>query len=511
MAFAIGRDILHVEAAGQVEVELNSRALGQPTHGIPELDVDLGTVEDGLALRPVIVESPAFDGVEEGALGDVPVLIRPHILAVVAFLPDAEVHLEILVVEGAHEKEGEVERLLHLLADLLASADDMGIVLGESPDSDKAVQHARPFVAIHGAKLEVADRQLPVAPHLALVDEDVEGAVHRLNAVLVLVDLHARVHAVRVEAQVAAGLPQVGAGDVRREDEVVAALQVLLPPELLDQIADERALWVPEDEAPAELLGDGEEVELAPEAAVIAARGFLAQSQKLVELLLRREGRPVYALEHRVALVPAPVSACGVEELIGPEAPCRGEMRPPAEVDEVALGIDAHRAFGYVFEQLDFVLLAPLAEELDSLLSGHLLALEREIRGDDLGHGGLDLRQVLGSERGGAVEVVVETLFDGGADGELGVRIELLNRLRHHVRGRVADHLAASLILEGEDLDALALGEGSRQVELPSIGARGEGLFRQGGIGATEPFEYALRASVVRFHVKRACHAYTSA
>ena len=39
----------------------------------------------------------------------------------------------------------------------------------------------------------------------------------------------------------------------------------------------------------------------------------------------------------------------------------------------------------------------------------------------------------------GLSEIVVEAVLDGGADGDLDLGEELLHRLGHHVRGRVAE------------------------------------------------------------------------
>ena len=41
--------ILEVEALGELEVELDGRALERPPQGIADLDVDLGTVESAVA------------------------------------------------------------------------------------------------------------------------------------------------------------------------------------------------------------------------------------------------------------------------------------------------------------------------------------------------------------------------------------------------------------------------------------------------------------------------------
>src|SRR2546425_11788220 len=58
----------------------------------------------------------------------------------------------------------------------------------------------------------------------------------------------------------------------------------------------------------------------------------------------------------------------------------------------------------------------------------HLLADERVVRRRDLAHLRLDLRQVLGRERRGHPEVVVEAVLDGRTEADLGAREQLSHR-----------------------------------------------------------------------------------
>lgn len=62
------------------------------------------------------------------------------------------------------------------------------------------------------------------------------------------------------------------------------------------------------------------------------------------------------------------------------------------------------------------------------------------------------------------IEVVIEAVLDGGAYGELRVGIEALDRLREHVRGRVAVGPAAALVLEGQELQAAVRADGRKGV-----------------------------------------------
>ena len=171
--------------------------------------------------------------------------------------------------EGTDEVECEVEHTQHLVFHLIGAAEDVGVVLGEAAHTHGAVQGAAALVTIDGAKLAEAQGQVAVAAQGRLVDHDVEGAVHGLQEVLLALHIHGRVHGVAVEVEVAAGLPQVGAADVRRVDEVVAALAVQLAPVVFGNGANHRALRVPDNQAGADLLVGAEETKLASQAPMV--------------------------------------------------------------------------------------------------------------------------------------------------------------------------------------------------------------------------------------------------
>ena len=133
-----------------------------------------------------------------------------------------------------------------LVGDLVLAHEQVAVVHRQAAHAQQAVQHARALVAVDGAELRVAQRQVAVRPHLRPVDRDVERAVHRLDEVALAVQLHAAEQVVLVVREVARGLEQLLARDVRRVDQVVAAADVLAPDDVLDLVADERALRVPE-------------------------------------------------------------------------------------------------------------------------------------------------------------------------------------------------------------------------------------------------------------------------
>jgi len=89
-------------------------------------------------------------------------------------------------------------------------------------------------------------------------------------------------------------------------------------------------------------------------------------------------------------------------------------------------------------QDLDLVVLAQLPEERDgAVLPYQLLDVGRASLGD-LAHAGFDFRQLFFFEGAAEVEVVVEPVLDGGADGVFGPRVKLAHGRRQQVRSRMA-------------------------------------------------------------------------
>ena len=230
--------------------------------------------------------------------------------------------------------------------DLLRRAEDVRVVLGKAAHAQQAVHHARALVAIDGAELAQAHRQIAIRLERVAIDEDVERTVHRLHAIFRVVQFHGGEHVLRVVAFVAGGLPQIDARDVRGVDQRVAALQVLVAHPVFHLFADEAALGMPEDQARAGELLDGEQVELLAEHAMVALLGLFELVQVVVEILLGEERRAVDALELRIFLVAQPVGAGDVQQLERLDASGGRDVRAAAEVGELAGLVDGDLLVG---------------------------------------------------------------------------------------------------------------------------------------------------------------------
>ena len=227
-----------------------------------------------------------------------------------------------------------------------------------------------------------------------------------------------------------------------------------MPRVLLHDRADHGALRVEDRETRSDLLGEREQVELDTEPAVVAALGFFES----VEVLGERRGclprRAVDALQHRAVLVAAPVGAGDAHQLERAEPGGARDVGTTAEVDElgsVVSGVAVHgddRAapdLGAVDPFDDLLLERLVGEAGEALVTVELLPDERLVRGDDRSHALLDALEVVVGEALliRELEVVVEAVLDRRSDRVARPGEQVGHRLGEHVRGRVAQHLAA--------------------------------------------------------------------
>src|SRR5690606_5383219 len=264
---------------------------------------------------------------------------------------------------------------------------------------------------------------------------------------------------------------QLLAGDVGRVDQVVTVLEERLLEELLDRVADQPALRMPVNEPRAGLLMDAEDPELAPQPPVVPAPRLLEPLEVLLEVLLREPRSAVDALQHLPALVPAPVRARGGQQLEVLEVPRRWQVRAPAQVHEGTVPVD--RDDLVLAELLEALQLQRIVrEEFACLLLGDDLALERIVAADHLLHPLLDLGELIGRERLGHVEVVVEAVLDRRAEADLRLRTHLPHRRGEDVCRGVPEDVERLGVLLRDDLHLRIVLDRPAQVHDPTIDLR---------------------------------------
>ena len=97
----------------------------------------------------------------------------------------------------------------------------------------------------------------------------------------------------------------------------------------------------PQDQAAADQLADGEQLELLAEHAMVAFLRLFQLVQIGVEVLLAEERGGVEPLQLLAAGVVLPVGAGDAEQLEGADLAGVRNVRPAAQVDELALAIEA--------------------------------------------------------------------------------------------------------------------------------------------------------------------------
>ncbi len=176
-----------------------------------------------------------------------------------------------------------------------------------------------------------------------------------------------------------------------------------------------------------------------------------------------------YAAAERVSWKPLPMQAGAgqvraaaqvlPDDLLGlaPGAPHVLVDRQPAEAD-----LDRPRlvvAAGVALEPDQLELVRLVGQLGARLVLGEVPAPEGLALLDDPLIDLLERLEVLRGERGLDVEVVVEAVGDRRADAEPGARVDLLHRLREHVRGGVPQHGEAVGRVDRHRLDDRAVGE----------------------------------------------------
>ena len=367
----------------------------------------------------------------------------------------------------------------------------MRVVLGEAPGPGEALDHAGLLVAVDRAELEQAQRQLAVGTAARREDQVVHRAVHRLEVVVralptdhalgvdVRVELHRGVHALRVPVEVSGLLEQRALRDVGAVDELVAAGLVRLARVVLHHPADDAALRVEDGKPGSDLLGEGEQVQLGAELAVIALLRLLQERQVRAQRVLRRPCGAVDALQLLVLLVAQPVGGGRSHELdrVRGDVARVGDVRAATEVAPAALPrlrievvVDGQLGAADLHDvspalAADQAQLEGLVRELvDGIALGHHTSGEPLPGLQDHDHALLEVGEIVRGEGGLDAEVVVEAVLDGRPDAELRVREGVLHGLRQHVRGGVPQHREALGRIGADRLDDVGLGDGGGQV-----------------------------------------------
>src|SRR6185312_2429358 len=185
-----------------------------------------------------------------------------------------------------------------------------------------------------------------VAVQMLAEDLHMAGAAHRLDgedALAPLILIAHREHVLAELLPMTRALPQRAIDELRRLDLEISRLVEAVAQVALDGAVEHPALGMPEH-ATRRLFLLVEEVELAPEPAVVALLRLLELEEVLLERLLVRPRRAVDALKLLVSRVTTPIGAGHLCQLEGmAELAGRRQMRAGAQIDEAALAVEADR------------------------------------------------------------------------------------------------------------------------------------------------------------------------
>ena len=128
-----------------------------------------------------------------------------------------------------------------------------------------------------------------------------------------------------------------------RVNKLVSAALVPEPAVVLHQLADDRALRVPNGESTAQRTREAQQVKLGCKLAMIAFRRFFELVEMRGQRLLRFPGGSVDPLQHRALFVATPVGARHLLQFEESQLAGGGNVRAHTHVDElvgIAVGAD---------------------------------------------------------------------------------------------------------------------------------------------------------------------------
>ncbi|HEY3713248.1 MAG TPA: threonine--tRNA ligase, partial [Jatrophihabitantaceae bacterium] len=163
----------------------------------------------------------------EDAGRHLPVVVAADEL-VLGVVAGRQLQVEVTQAEVGKQAQDEPQQMLDLVRRLFGGAVGVRVVHGQAAHPGQAVHHAGLLEPVDPAELEQPQRQLTVGTPPRAVDQVVHRAVHGLEEVAAVLQLHRREHRVFEVGQVPGGVEQPLLADVRGADVVEPLLYVPL-------------------------------------------------------------------------------------------------------------------------------------------------------------------------------------------------------------------------------------------------------------------------------------------
>src|SRR4030042_2148663 len=113
-------------------------------------------------------------------------------------------------------------------------------------------------------------------------------------------------------------------------------------------------------------------------------------------------------------------------------------MRTPAQIQKFSLLVKGYLVIGESFDQLNVIVFTPLREQLPSFFPRNRPAHDGQIALDDLFHFGFNAGKIFGRETAGQIKIVIESVLDRRADGDLRLWKKTLNCMGHDMRSAMS-------------------------------------------------------------------------
>ena len=117
----------------------------------------------------------------------------------------------------------------------------------------------------------------------------------------------------------------------------ISPCQVLLSPEVFDQVPDQCPLWMPVDQARPDFIMNTEQIQLLAKQPVVPLHSFFQLIQVVIELFFLSKGGAVYPLQHLFASVAVKISARHTHQPEWPDPRSTGHVRSHAQVLKVVI------------------------------------------------------------------------------------------------------------------------------------------------------------------------------
>lgn len=365
--------------------------------------------------------------------------------------------------EPEHRVDGieELQSRRGLLLDLLDGAEDVSVVLLETPDPREPSQSARQLVAMEHTEIGHTQGQLAPRSVAHVEHHAVAGAIHGFQRKRLLLRGEGE-HVLGVVLPVARGLPQFAVVDVGRDHLLESSFPVLRAYEFHEGVVDVSSARLKEARSRRELVEE-EQLLLLADLAMIALGRLLLELLPLLELLVVGEADAVDPLQHLGVRLALPIGRRVFGDLGRLDLASVPDVWAATNVDQRAASIDGGgRSGDFLVQNAQFELI--VLEHLHQIFLSHLQSLERLLLLDDALEHRLEKRKVIVGDTLVHVAVVVEAILDGRAVAEAST-VYPLERLAEDVSARVPEHLLRLAVVELEQLQAaVAL---QRPVQVP--------------------------------------------